>query len=86
MTNLEKRLALIEGREAAVTSQLRTAEAAAAEGDAAAAENASLREQLRELKRERGQLEQHKNVSAHRGAHVTQHGSASAADAQRCGV
>lgn len=63
VTNLEKRLALLEGREAAVTSQLRIAEAAAAEGDAAAAENASLREQLRELKRDKSQLEQHKNVS-----------------------
>lgn len=62
MTNLEKRLALVEGHEAAVVSQLRTAEAAAAEGESAAAENASLREQLRELKRDRSQLEQHKMV------------------------
>lgn len=62
VTNLEKRLALVEGREAAVVSQLRTAEAAAAEGESAAAENASLREQLRELKRDRSQLEQHKMV------------------------
>lgn len=62
VTNLEKRLALVEGREAAVVSQLRSAEAAAAEGESAAAENASLREQLRELKRDRGQLEHHKMV------------------------
>lgn len=62
VTNLEKRLALVEGREAAVVSQLRTAEAAAAEGESAAAENASLREQLRELKRDRSHLEQHKMV------------------------
>jgi cell division protein FtsB len=61
--NLERRLSLVEGREAAVTSQLRTAEAAAAEGETAAAENASLREQLRELKRGSSQLEQHKMVS-----------------------
>lgn len=45
-----------------MTSQLRSAEAAAAEGESAAAENASLREQLRELKRDRGQLEHHRMV------------------------
>jgi hypothetical protein len=64
VTNLERRLALVEGREAAAVSQLRSAEAAAAEGESAAAENASLREQLRELKREKSQLEQHKMVSS----------------------
>lgn len=62
VTNLEKRLSLVEGREAAVVSQLRIAEAAAAEGETAAADNSSLREQLRELKRDRSQLEQHKMV------------------------
>jgi hypothetical protein len=63
VTNLEKRLALVEGREATAVSQLRIAEAAAAEAESAAAEASSLREQLRELKRDRSHLEQHKMVS-----------------------
>jgi hypothetical protein len=64
VANLERRLALLEGREAGLTSQLRSAEAAAAEADILAADNASLREQLRELQRQRGHLEHHKSVSA----------------------
>jgi hypothetical protein len=59
---LERRLAAVEGREASLIAELRSAEAMLAERDAALAAAAGLREQLGELGRERGQLQHHKQV------------------------
>jgi hypothetical protein len=62
VASLERRLAAVEGREASLMAELRSAEAALAEHDASLAAAAGLREQLSELGRERGQLEHHKQV------------------------
>lgn len=62
VASLERRLAAAEGREASLMAQLRSAEAALAERDAALAAAAALREQLGESAREAGQLQHYKQV------------------------
>lgn len=64
---LERRLSAAEGREAQLISELRSAEAAAAERDAAVAAAATLQERLGELGRDRSQLEHHKQVKRDAG-------------------
>lgn len=71
VTNLERRLAAVEGREASLISELRSAHAAIAEKDAALAAAAGLREQLGELGRERAQLDHYKQVSPQLGPRGT---------------
>jgi hypothetical protein len=62
VASLERRLAAVEGREASLMAELRSAEASLAERDAALAAAAGLREQLSESAQERGQLQHHKQV------------------------
>lgn len=64
LANLERRLAASEARESGLLGELRKAEAAAAERDAAAAAAATLREQLAELNRESSHLRHQKQVGA----------------------